>query len=70
MKQDLLGVRKRIGRSGISIELDRTSDGRHSDFAPSVATALAKATVPPTLRSLFVKGRALFGATAEGALAA
>lgn len=66
VKQDLLGVRKLIGRNGVSIDLARTSDGRHSDYAPSVATALAKATVPPSVTSIFVKARVLFGATSGG----
>lgn len=49
VKQDLLGVRRRVGRNGVNVELQRTADGRHSDFAPSSATAIAKATVAPTL---------------------
>ncbi len=50
VRQDLLGVRKRIGRNGVSVDLSRTADGRHSDFAPSVAGALAKAVVPPRVK--------------------
>jgi hypothetical protein len=49
VKQDLLGVRKRVGRHGVSVDLMRTPDGRHSDFAPSVAGAIAKATTAPTI---------------------
>jgi hypothetical protein len=64
VKQDLLGVRRIIGRNGVSIDLQRTSDGRHSDYAPSVATALAKATIPPSMTSRFVAGNVLFGAAA------
>lgn len=64
IKQDLLGVRKLVGRNGVSVDLAKTSDGRHSDFAPAVANAIAKATVPPSLTSRFVTGRVLFGAAA------
>lgn len=49
VKQDLLGVRKRVGRSGVSVDLAKTQDGRHSDFAPSVAGAIAKAVTPPEI---------------------
>lgn len=41
VRADLLSVRKRITQNGISIELPKTSDGRHADFAPSVALAAA-----------------------------
>jgi len=47
VRQDLLGVRRRVGRNGVSIELVRTGDGRHADLAPAVAGAIAKAYVPP-----------------------
>lgn len=39
---DLLSVRKWITRNGISIELPRTPDGRHSDTAAAVALLVAK----------------------------
>lgn len=45
VRQDLMGVRKVVTRSGIGIELAKTPDGRHCDFAPSVATAVGKAVV-------------------------
>lgn len=65
VKQDLVGVRRRVGRNGVSVDLERTSDGRHSDFAPSVATALTKATVPPSPHNRFVSGGAIFGTVTE-----
>lgn len=37
--QDLRGVRKKITPGGVRIDLARTPDGRHADFAPSVALA-------------------------------
>lgn len=45
--QDLGGVRRLMGRNGVSIDLARTPDGRHSDYSPSVAGAIAKAIIPP-----------------------
>jgi hypothetical protein len=43
VRGDLLGVSKMISRGGsFSIELER-SGGRHSDYAPAVALAVAKA---------------------------
>jgi hypothetical protein len=36
---DLKGVRRRASGSGIRVELSRTANGRHCDFAPSVAMA-------------------------------
>lgn len=37
LRQDLLGVRRKVNRNGIVIELLKTPDGRHCDFAPSIA---------------------------------
>lgn len=37
LEQDLRGVRKRVTPGGVRIDLPRTPDGRHCDFAPSVA---------------------------------
>jgi hypothetical protein len=59
VKQDLLGVRRRIGRNGVSVDLERTADGRHCDFAPSVAGALAKAVAPPWTHRRVVSGAPL-----------
>lgn len=36
---DVQRIRKRTTQSGIAIELPRTSDGRHCDFAPALAKA-------------------------------
>jgi len=41
VKQDLLLVRKRVTQSAITVELLRTSDGRHADYAPAVVLAVA-----------------------------
>jgi hypothetical protein len=59
VKQDLLGVRRHIGRNGVSVELERTADGRHSDFAPSIAGAVSKATAAPWQRDRVGKRPAL-----------
>ncbi len=47
LARDLAGVRRRVGRNGVAIDLAKTPDGRHSDFAPAVAKALVKATGAP-----------------------
>lgn len=39
MRADLLSIRQRATASGIKIHLPKTSNGRHCDFAPSVALA-------------------------------
>ena len=59
VKQDLLGVRRRVGRSGVSVDLERTSNGRHSDFAPSIAGAISKAVAPPWTQKRIVPGKAI-----------
>jgi len=41
--QDLKGLRKKATASALRIELPRTSDGRHGDFAPSIALAVGDA---------------------------
>jgi len=41
VREDLLKVRKRITQNGVSIELPRTSDGRHADYAPALALLMA-----------------------------
>jgi hypothetical protein len=45
--RDLAAVRKRVTQSGVSIELPRTADGRHCDYAPVVAIVLEKAVELP-----------------------
>src|SRR5262249_24065275 len=37
LRADLLSARKRVTQNGISIELRRTSDGRHADYAMALA---------------------------------
>jgi hypothetical protein len=37
IEQDLRGVRKKLTPSGFRIDLLKTADGRHCDFAPSLA---------------------------------
>jgi hypothetical protein len=41
VRSDLMSVRKRVTQNGISIELPRTSDGRHADYAPALALVFA-----------------------------
>ncbi len=43
LREDLLRVRKRVTQQSIAIELPRTSDGRHCDYAPSVVLAVTMA---------------------------
>lgn len=38
--RDLKGVLRRYTRAGVTVELVKTPDGRHSDYAPSVALAM------------------------------
>jgi hypothetical protein len=45
LEQDLRGVRKRVTPTGVRIELPRTADGRHCDYAPAVALAVHFATL-------------------------
>lgn len=47
VKQDLLGIRKKLTRNGFVYEL-ATVGARHSDFAPTIAMAALKAEVRPT----------------------
>ena len=56
VKQDLLGIRRRFTRSGSTIELAKTPDGRHSDHAPSIATVLSKNLPEPDVRVAIVRG--------------
>lgn len=44
LRADLLSIRKRVTMTGIAIDLPRTSDGRHADYAPALATAFEKCT--------------------------
>lgn len=40
MRADLAAVRRRVTAAGVTIELPRTSDGRHCDYAPALAQAI------------------------------
>lgn len=42
LRQDLLGVRRKYSRNGVTIDVTTTPDGRHSDYAPAVAMALSR----------------------------
>lgn len=39
MRQDLVAIRQRASASGVKVILPKTADGRHCDFAPSIALA-------------------------------
>jgi len=43
LQRDLLSVRKRFTTTGATIEFPRSADGRHADFAPTLALALRHA---------------------------
>lgn len=49
VRADLLGVIRRVTPNGIVIDLARTGDGRHCDYAPAVAKALFKYIEPPPM---------------------
>jgi hypothetical protein len=59
VKTDLLGIRKRLTRSGVTYEL-ATQGTRHSDFAPAVAMAAMKVryAAAPASPTLSVSDRA------------
>ncbi len=42
VRADLLSVRKRVTMNGLAIELPRTADGRHADYAPALALVASK----------------------------
>lgn len=44
--QDLKGARKRVTQNGVTLVLPRSGDGRHCDYVPALALALAE---PPDL---------------------
>ena len=57
VRADLLSIRKRVTMNGIAIELPRTADGRHADYAPALAIAAAKAIAdPPIQKAALVPG--------------
>jgi hypothetical protein len=41
LREDLARVRRRVTRTGASVDLPVTSDGRHCDYAPALALGLA-----------------------------
>lgn len=47
LRADLLGIRQKLTPNGFTIQLQKTPDGRHCDFAPSVVLSLASALVDP-----------------------
>lgn len=47
LRADLVAVRKRVSANAVTVELPKTPDGRHCDFAPSVVTLLARNMAPP-----------------------
>lgn len=49
LRQDLLGLRRRVTQNGVTIHLPQTSDGRHCDYAPSMALAHS-AYIPDSVR--------------------
>jgi hypothetical protein len=44
LRNDLLSIRRRTTLTGSTIVLARTSDGRHSDFAPALCAAIKEAS--------------------------
>jgi hypothetical protein len=49
IRADLLSIRQKITPNGFTIDLPETSDGRHADYAPSIALALSKCTADPVM---------------------
>lgn len=47
MRQDLVGVKKRITVNGYTLVLPKTSDGRHSDYVPPLLLLMAALPEPP-----------------------
>ena len=47
VRADLLSVRKRVTMNGLAIELPRTADGRHADYAPALALVASKTREEP-----------------------
>ena len=41
-REDLLRVRKRVGNGTANVVLPETTDGRHCDYAPSLALAMSR----------------------------
>src|SRR5204863_10112925 len=47
LRSDLLAVRRRVGQNGVTIDLPRTADGRHCDYAPALALVLGQVVDAP-----------------------
>jgi hypothetical protein len=47
VRADLLSIRKRVTMNGVAIELPRTADGRHADYAAALALAASKVLSDP-----------------------
>ncbi len=65
-RADLLSIRKRVTMNGIAIDLPRTADGRHADYAPALAIAASKPQSDPPLsrpRAVARRARALPSST-------
>jgi hypothetical protein len=48
VRRDLMGIRKLARQGGVTIELPRTPDGRHGDYAPAIVLALHGWVAEPT----------------------
>jgi hypothetical protein len=50
LREDLLRVRKRVGNGAAMVVLPETADGRHCDYAPSLALAMSRWLKEPEVR--------------------
>lgn len=49
VRQDLLRISRRLTQAAVTIDMPRTADGRHCDFAPALGLALKHAPEPPSV---------------------
>jgi hypothetical protein len=49
VRSDLLSIRKRVTQAGLAIDLPKTSDGRHADYAAALARGLQHYVAAPAL---------------------
>lgn len=54
LHEDLVRVKKRVTQAGLTIELPKTSDGRHCDYAPALALAVTESK--PVIRGAVSSG--------------
>lgn len=47
LRQDILGMRKRLTPNGFNVVASETADGRHCDYGPPLRLALAACKAPP-----------------------